>query len=74
MKRRDHGDRAQLSHERLERAGELLDQAVAEVDAGIEAGVPDYCRGSLQLVRAETRVAQRRISNVRKLIGTRKAG
>lgn len=58
------------SAERLERAGELLDEAVNEIEAALEEGVAHYCLDSLRFLRAEVRVAGRRLSNVRKVLGT----
>lgn len=59
--------------ERLERARELLDQAVAEIDEAIPA-LPAYCVEAGRFLRGEVAVARRRCENVAKVIGTRKSG
>lgn len=54
------------SADHLDRAGELLDQAVEELE-GVEDAVADWSRDSVVMLRAEIRVARRRCRNVRRL-------
>lgn len=58
--------------ERLQRAAELLDQAVAELEAA-EEDAPAYVTGPtgpLAFLRAELKVARRRIENCARVLST----
>ena len=55
--------------ERLERASELLEQALQELDAA-EPDVPPYALDSLRFLRAEVKVSRRRIENCRRVLSS----
>ncbi len=57
--------------ERLERAGELLDQAVAEIDGALP-DMPAYSIEAGRFLKAEIAVAKRRCENVAKALGDRR--
>lgn len=55
--------------ERLSRAAELIEQAVAEIeDAGDD--VPAFSVDALRFLKAELKVSIRRIGNVRKVLSS----
>jgi hypothetical protein len=55
-----------LAH--LAQAARLLDAAVHELGAAIEAGLPAYMMGPARYLSAEAKVCRRRLQNLRKVL------